>query len=114
MFFVGLSNCQYFLFHRSREKSIFYSFGSSKGVKTIFTKAGCIVDLRLFSLQLTRSDDLDHLDLGIAKGSKQPESACCAISEKTFGKENILMASVPQKSVTLSSAVCMNIDQRTL
>ena len=33
---------------------------------------------------------------------------------KTLGKESVLTASVPQKPEALSSAVCMNIDQRAL
>ena len=36
---------------------------AQKGVKTTFAKAGSIVDLSIFSIQLTRSDSLDHLDL---------------------------------------------------
>ena len=31
-----------------------------------------------------------------------------------FGKETVLTASVPQKPIALSSAVCMKIDQRAL
>ena len=88
---------------------------AQKGVKTIITKAGSIVDLSLFSIQLTRSGNLDHLDLAISKESKRTESACCAISGKSFGKETVLTASVPQKYIALSSStVRMNIDQRTL
>ena len=82
-----------------------------KGVKITITKAGSIVDLGLFSIQLTRSDNLDHLDLAISKGSKRTESACCAISGKSFGKETVLTASVPQKYIALSSAVSMNIER---
>ena len=91
------------------------AMAAQKGVKTIITKAGSIVDLGLFSIQLTRSDNLDHLDLAISKESKRKESACCAISGKSFGKETVLTASVPQKYVTLlSSAVSMNIGLRAL
>ena len=50
----------------------------------------------------------------ISKESKRTESACCAISEKAFGKETVLTASVPQKPIARSSAVCINIDQRAL
>ena len=57
---------------------------------------------------------MDHFDLAIAKESKRTESACCAITGKAFGKKNVLTASVPQKSIVLLSAVCMNIDQRAL
>ena len=90
------------------------ALAAQKGVKTIFTKAGSIVDLGLFSIQLARSNNFDHLDLVIAKQSKRTESACCAISGKAFSKETVLTASIPQKSIAPSSAVCMNIDQRAL
>ena len=77
----------------------------------LLRKAGSIVDLGLFSIQLTRSDNLDHLDLAISKESKRTESARCAISGKSFGKETVLTTSVvPQKYVALSSAISMNID----
>ena len=56
------------------------AMAAQKGVKTIITKAGSIVDLGLFSIQLTRLDNVDHLDLPISKESKRKESACCAIS----------------------------------
>ena len=87
------------------------AMAAQNGVKTIITKAGSIVDLGLFSIQLTRSDNLDPLDLAISKGSKRTESACCAISGKPFGKETVLTASVPQKYIALSSAVSMNIER---
>ncbi|CAN0360431.1 unnamed protein product, partial [Ascophyllum nodosum] len=87
------------------------AMAAQKGVKTTITKAGSIVDLGLFSIQLSRSDNLDHLDLAISKGSKRTESACCAISGKSFGKETVLTASVPQKYIALSSAVSMNIER---
>ena len=92
------------------------AMAAQKGVKTITTRAGPIVDLGLFSIQLTRSDNLDHLDLAISKESKRTESASCAISEKASinSKETVLTASVPQKYIALSSAVSMNIDQRAL
>ena len=41
------------------------AMAAQKGVKTIIAKAGSIVDLGLFSIQLTRSDNLDHLDMAI-------------------------------------------------
>ena len=87
---------------------------AQKGVKTIITKAGYIVGLGLFSIQLMRSDNLDHLDLAISKESKRTESACWAILGKSFGKETGLTASVPQKYIALSSEVSMIIDQRSL
>ena len=78
------------------------------------SKAGSIVDLGLFSIQLTRSDNLDHLDLTISKESKRTGSTCCDISVKSFCKETVSTASVPQKYIALFSAVTMNIDQRAL
>ena len=92
----------------------FTAMAAQKGVKTIITKAGSIVVLGLFSIQLTRSDNLDHLDLAIPKESRRTESACCAISGKAFSKETVLTAPVLQKYIALSSAVSMNIDQRSL
>ena len=38
------------------------AMAAQKDVKTVFTKAGSIVDLELFSFQLMRSDNLDHVD----------------------------------------------------
>ena len=55
---------------------------AQKGVKTIFTKEGSIVDLGLFSIQLTRLDNLDHLDLAILKESRRTESAFALFQEK--------------------------------
>ena len=79
------------------ERNLFSTaLADQKGVRTIFTKAGSIVDLDLFSVLLTTSDSLDHLDLAISKESKRTESAWCAVSGKAFGKETVLMASVPQ------------------
>ena len=77
------------------------ALAAQKGAKTIFAKAGSIVDLGLFSIELARSDNLEHFDLAISKESKRTESACCAISGKTFGKEIVLTAPVPQKPVAL-------------
>ena len=87
------------------------AMAAQNGVKTIITKAGSIVDLGLFSIQLSRSDNLDHLDLATSKGSKRTESACCAISGKSFGKETVLTALVPQKYIALSSAISTNIER---
>ena len=56
------------------------ALAAQKGVNIIFTKAGSIVDLSLFSIQSTKSDISDHLDLAISKESKRTELACCAIS----------------------------------
>ena len=79
-----------------RTKTNSTALSLQKGVKTISTKAGSIVDLVLSSIQLTRSDNLDHLDLAIAKESKWTESTYCAISGKAFGNQTVLTASVPQ------------------
>ena len=102
---VGLSNLGRNLFSTA--------FADQKGIKTIFTKAGSIIDLGLLSIQLTRSDNLDHLELAISKESKRTESACCAISGTAFGNQTVLTASVPQKPIALS-AVKMNVEQRAL
>ena len=46
------------------------------------TKIGSYLDLGSFSVKLSRSDNLDDLDLAIAKESKQKESALYAVSGK--------------------------------
>ena len=89
------------------------ALAAQKGAKNIFTKAGSIVGLGLFSIQLIRSNNLDHLDLVIAKGSIRTAPACCAVSGKAFGNQTVLTASVPQNPITLSAA-SMNIDQEAL
>ena len=89
------------------------AMAAQKGVKTIVTTAGSIVGLGLFSVQLTRSDNLDHLDLVISKESKRTESGCRAISGKLLSKNIILTASVPQKHVALP-AESINLWHRRL
>ena len=86
---------------------------AQKGVKTTITKAGSSVDLDLLSNQLTRSDNLDPLDLAISKESKWTESACCAISEKSFIKEIMLTGFSPTKPVALP-AESINLWHRRL
>ena len=63
------------------------ALASQKGVQTICSKAGSTVDLGLFSIQLTRSDNLDHFDLAISKESKRTESVYCAILGEAFGAD---------------------------
>ena len=41
------------------------ALAGQKGVKSIFTTAGSIVGLGIFSIQLNKSDNMDHLDLTI-------------------------------------------------
>ena len=53
-----------------------------KSVKTISTKAGSIVDLGLFSIQVRRSDNLDNLDFVIAKESKRTSRHVALFREK--------------------------------
>ena len=62
------------------------SAAAQKGIKTVIVKNGSSLDLGPFSVQLTRFDSMDHLDLTIAKESRRAESALCAISGKIFGK----------------------------
>ena len=89
------------------------ALAAQKSAKTIFTKAESIFDLGVFSIPILRSDHLDHLDLAIAKNRKRTESACCAISVKTFANQTVLMASVIQKTLALS-AESMDSGQRAL
>ena len=48
---------------------------AQKGVKTVITKSASHLDLGSFSFQLTRSGNMDHLDLTISKESRRTESA---------------------------------------
>ena len=92
------------------KRNIFSSVETgSKGVKTVIAKAGSTLDLGSFSIQLTRSDNFDRLNLAIAKESKRTESVCCVVLGETFGNETVLTASVPEKPIFLS-AISMNID----
>ena len=91
--------------------------GLVPSLKTTITKAGLILDPGLFSIQLTESDNLDHLYIAIAKESKRTELASCATSGKTFFNETVLTAifsPVPQKPIALSAVSMNNIDQRAL
>ena len=47
-------------------------------------------------------DNIDYLDLTIAKENRRTESALSTISGKSFGKESVLTALVPKKPVALS------------
>ena len=60
----------------SRMKRSLFSnvVAAQKRVKTVITKGGPLVDLGSFSIQLNRSDKLDHLDLAIVNESKRAES----------------------------------------
>ena len=46
-----------------------------KGLKTVISKEMPFLNLGLFSVQLSRSNNIDHLDLATAKGSLRTESA---------------------------------------
>ena len=54
---------------------------AKKSVKTAVEMKGSSFDLGAFSVQLTRLDSMDYLDLTIAK-ERRTESALCAISRK--------------------------------
>ena len=75
------------------------SAAARKGVRTIIEQKGSSLGLGAFSVQLTRSDSKEYLDLKIAKESRRTESALCSISGKTFHKEAVLTTLVPTKSV---------------
>ena len=57
---------------------------AQKGVKISIEKNGSSLDLGVFSIQLTRLDNMDHLDLRTAKESRRTESALCAFREKSL------------------------------
>ena len=79
-------------------------------MKTIIENKGSSLDPGAFSVQLTRLDSMEYLDLTIAKESKITESALCAISGGKLGKESVLTALNPKKPVAqLVSNI--NVDQ---
>ena len=84
-----------------------------KGVQTIIKKSMSSLDIGPFSVQVTQFDSMDNLDLMIAKEKRKTESALCAISGKTFGKEFILTALVPKKPVAMSVGI-INVDQKVV
>ena len=54
------------------------SAAAQKDVKTIIENNDSSLDLSAFRVQLTRSDNMNHLDLTIAKKSRKIESSLCA------------------------------------
>ena len=61
------------------------SAAAKKGVKTIIKQKGSTL-----AFSVTRLNSMEYLDLIIAKASRRPESALCAIPEKTFRNEAVL------------------------
>ena len=54
------------------KRNIFTSAAKTrKGVKNVVATSAPHPDLGLFSVQLTRSDNMDHLDLTLAKESRR-------------------------------------------
>ena len=68
----------------------------------IIEKCGSSLGLGIFSIQLTPLDTMEYLDLTIVKERRRTESALCAISGETFGKESMITTLVPKKPVSLS------------
>ena len=94
------------------KRNIFSNLAAAqKGDKTVVEKNGSYLDLGLF-IQLTRSNNMDHLDLMMAKISRT-KSAPSANSGKPFGKESGLANLVPKKPVAMSVG-SINIDQRVV
>ena len=53
------------------ERNMFSSSAAAeKGVKTIIEQKGSSLDVRFFSVQLTRLDSMEYLDLQLAKESR--------------------------------------------
>ena len=86
---------------------------SSKNVKKVIEKSGSSLALGPCSVQVTRFDKMDHLDLIIAKQSRRIEYTLCTISGKAFGKESALTVLVPKKPVALSGGI-IDVDQRVV
>ena len=76
------------------------STAAKKGVTTIIEQKGLSLDLGVFSVQLTRLDSMEYLDLTNAKNSRRrTESALCTISGEKLGRESVLTALVPKNPV---------------
>ena len=58
-----------------------------KGVKIIIEEKGSYLDFEAFTVQLTRSDSMEYLDLTNAK-ENITKSALCAISGEKLGRES--------------------------
>ena len=84
---------------------------ATKGVRTILEKNDSSLDLGPFEVQLTQLDNVDHLNLTIAK--ERTESSLCAISGKKFDKISAITALVSKKPVALSVG-SINFDQRVV
>ena len=83
------------------KRNIFSSSTSAKkgSIITIIEQKNSSLNLGALSVQLTRVDSMDHLDLPIAKENRRTEFDLCAISGKTFPKESVLTALLPKESV---------------
>ena len=81
--------------------------------RVVIAKSGSSLDLRLFSIQLTRFDIMNHLGLTIEKESRKTECALYAISGEMFSKECVLTTSTPNKYVALSVG-SINIDKKVV
>ena len=65
------------------KKNLFSSVAAAqKDVKTVITKTGSYLDLGFFSIQLSRSDNLDHLNLDNAKVNEQNPGARSEVDER--------------------------------
>ena len=89
------------------------SAAAQKGVTKHIENNGSSLDLGSFSVQLTRLDNKDPLDLTVVKESRRTKSSLCAISWKTFGKESALTSLVLNKPVELPVG-SINADQRAV
>ena len=67
------------LFPRLKRNLFFSVATAQKDVKNVITKNGPHLNIGSFSVQLSRSDVLNHLDLVIAKESKRTEPPLCAV-----------------------------------
>ena len=96
------------------KRNIFSSLtAAKKGVERTIKNNGSSLDLGALTVRLTRLDSMEYLDTTAANKSRKTESALCAISGKTFGKESVLTPLVPNKPVSLSVG-STNVDQRVV
>ena len=96
------------------KRNIFFiSAAAQKGVKKIIEISDLSLELRLFSVQLSWLDNMDHLDLTIAKKVEGQSLLFAHFKVKRFGKESVLTALVSKNHVALS-VVIISVDQRVV
>ena len=62
------------------------------GVKTVICKEGSYLDMGMFTIPLSKFNNMDYIDLAISGNSMGSSTACCAISGTQFANEVALIS----------------------